>query len=152
MAGLFSLVAMDRYTGPQRAFCVRAFYKNNDSYIVVRRLYRTHFNLTSMKNVPSANLIKYWVRKFEETGNTMPDKSTGRKRTSRTSINVERVRQSVTGHPRLSLRSRAASLHLNKSTVHRIIRKDLHFHSHKIVIVQEMRPDDPAKRLSSAGQ
>lgn len=138
---------MNRFTGSQRAFCVRAFYKNNDSYTVVRRLYRTHFNLTSLKHVPSANLIKHWVCKFEETGNTMPDKSSGRKRTSRTSMNVDRVRQSVMDDPRQSLRLRAASLNLNKSTVHRIISKDLHFHPYKIVIVQEMTPDDPDKRV-----
>lgn len=146
-ACLFSLIAMDRFTGLHRAFCVRAFYKNNDSYTVIRRLYRAHFNLTSMKNVPSANLTKYWVRRFEKTGNSMPNKWTGRKRTSRTSMNVDRVRQSVLGDPRQSLRLRAASLNWNNSTVHRIIRKYLHFHCYKIVVVQEMKPNDPAKRV-----
>ncbi|CAF4946631.1 unnamed protein product [Pieris macdunnoughi] len=49
--------------------------------------------------------------------------------------------------PRPSLRLRAAPLNLNKSTVHRIISNDLHFHPYKIVIVQEMKPDDPDKRV-----
>ncbi|KAJ0169743.1 hypothetical protein K1T71_014349 [Dendrolimus kikuchii] len=80
---------MNRFTGLQRAFCVRAFYKNNDSYTVVRRHTSPHFNLKSLRHVPSANLIKHWVCKFEETGNTMPDQSSGRKRTSRTSMNVD---------------------------------------------------------------
>ncbi|CAH2088110.1 unnamed protein product [Euphydryas editha] len=146
-----SFIDVTRYSrllrAQRRAFCVRAFYKNNDSYTIVRRLYRTHFNLTSLKHVPSVNLIKHWVCKFEETGNTMPDKSSGRKRTSRTGMNVDRVHQSVTDDPRQSLRLRAASLNLNKSTVHRILSKDLHFHPYKIVIVQEMKPDDPSKRV-----
>ncbi|CAK1587805.1 unnamed protein product [Parnassius mnemosyne] len=106
---------MNRFTRLQRAFCVRAFYKNNDYYTVVHRLYRTHFNLKSLRHVPSANLIKHWVCKFEEAGNTMPDKSSGRKRTSRTSMNVDRVRESVMDDPRQSLRLRAASLNLNSS-------------------------------------
>lgn len=45
------------------------------------------------------------------------------------SMNVDRVRESVMDDPRQSLRLRAASLNLNKSTVHRIISKDLHFQS-----------------------
>lgn len=61
-------------------------------------------------------------------------------------MNVGRVRQSVMDDPRQSLRSRAASLNLNKSTIHRIIPKDLHFDPYKIVIVQKMKPDDRDKR------
>lgn len=137
---------MERFTGPQRAFCVRAFYKNNDSYVLVRRLYRNHFNIARMRDVPSENLIKYCIRKFENSGNTMTSKPLGRPRSARSNENIERVRQFVNEDPRQSLRLRAASLILHKSTVHRIIRKDMHFHPYKIVITQELKPQDPANR------
>lgn len=69
--------------------------------------------------------LLFWVPKSEEIGNTMLDKSTGRKRTSKANMNVERVRQYVMDDPRKSLRLRlyAVSPNLQKFTLHRILDK-----------------------------
>jgi hypothetical protein len=54
------LVAMEPWTGVQRAFAVKAFYKNGD----------IHHN----RAVPSAHAIKTWVQNFEATGSTLKKK------------------------------------------------------------------------------
>ena len=90
---------MDRFTGPERAFCVRVFYQSNNSATVVRRKFRANYDLHDLKNVPSAQLIKKWVKKFEETGSTLNQTRSGRSMSSRSELNVERVRTSVHENP-----------------------------------------------------
>lgn len=86
---------MDRFTGPQRAFCVKQFYLNNGSLIIVRRLFRVEYDLHDLNQCPSTVLIKKWVKKFEETGSTLNVKQAGAARTCRSEENVLRVSASV---------------------------------------------------------
>jgi hypothetical protein len=51
---------MEPWTGAQRAFAVKAFYKNGD----------IHRN----RAVPSAHAIRTWVQNFEATGSTLKKK------------------------------------------------------------------------------
>lgn len=87
--------------------------------------------------MPSASLINHWLRNFEETENTMPHKSTGRIKTSRTKINVDCVRRSILGDPRHP----TIAGRFSKFTLFAIFT----FSSLQIVDVQEMKPDDPTK-------
>ena len=52
---------MNRWTGEQRAFAIKAYYKNNDSFIAAQRLFRLHYNIHRNDPVPSAHAIKMWV-------------------------------------------------------------------------------------------
>lgn len=143
-----NLVAMEPYTGVQRAFCVRAYYENNKSVITARRLYRHEHGLHDLSEVPSANVIRKWIRMFETTGSTVPITVRGRPVSARSADIVERVRVSVQRNPQQSTRKRSQSLDVKRTTLRRILKRDLHLKAYKIQIVQELKPDDANNRLN----
>jgi hypothetical protein len=59
---------MESWTGAQRAFAVKSFYKNNDIYVAVQREFRKKFGIRRNSKVPSAHARKTWVNIFEEPG------------------------------------------------------------------------------------
>ena len=73
--------AMESWTGAQRAFAVKSFYKN-DSYIATHREFRKKFRIHRNSKVPSAHAIKTWVNNFEETGSTVKKKGGSVKKSS----------------------------------------------------------------------
>ncbi|KAJ4430560.1 hypothetical protein ANN_19148 [Periplaneta americana] len=99
-SGLGNSLEMVRFNGAEHAFCVQSYYQNNNSYKTIQRLFRAHFRLHDIRQCPSANVIKQWVRKFEATGNTTNRRHVGRRRSIRSEDNIERVRQSVAADPR----------------------------------------------------
>ena len=66
---------MEPWTGAQRAFAVKEFYKNGDSFVIAQRDFRREFGIHRNHAVPSAHAIKTWVRNFEATGSTLKKKS-----------------------------------------------------------------------------
>jgi len=58
---------MESWTGAQRAFTVKSFYKN-DSHVAAQRGFRKKFGIHRNSKVPSAHAVKKWVNNFEETG------------------------------------------------------------------------------------
>jgi len=99
---------MESCTGPQRAFAVKSFYKNNDSYVADQRKFRKKFGIHRNSKVPSAHAIKTSVSNFEETGSTLKKKGSSVK-TVRTPQNTDPVRASFEQSPR-----RSAVLHSKK--------------------------------------
>ncbi|KAL4710049.1 hypothetical protein ACJJTC_011634 [Scirpophaga incertulas] len=133
---------MERFSGADRALCVREFYKNGNSATVARRKFCSIRHL----NAPSTRLIAKWVKKFEETGSTLEKPKSGRPRTSRTAENVDSVTQSIRDDPNLSIRKRAVALNVHRSSLCRILHKDLKLHPYKIQLVQELKPQDAGQR------
>lgn len=145
-------VAMERFTGADRAFCVREFYCNNNSATVARRKFREHHNLRNFNDTPSIQTIKNWVTKFEESGSTLDKKRSGRPRTSRTEENIDVVKQSIRENPTQSTRKRSSALNLSRTSLQRILKKDLLLHPYKIQLVQELKDTDPMHRLNFANE
>lgn len=143
------LVAMDRWSAEHRAFAVEAYFKNNDSPVAARRIFARHFNIRRIRDCPSTQLIGKWVRSFREQGPVVGH-GPGVSRTVRTDETIEAVRRDVIANPRLSLRKRSAALNLKKTTVHKIIKKDLEFHPYKIQITQKIKQSDYGLRLTYA--
>lgn len=139
---------MSQFTGEQRAFAVRAFYENNHSYVIVRRMFRVEYNLRSIQQCPSPQLLRQWVKRFQETGSTLPIKRQGRPRTSRTEEAIQEVNRSVEENAELSTRRRSATLGISRSSLRRILKLDLKLHPYKIQLVQELSYDDHTKRAS----
>lgn len=135
-------VTMERFSGAQRAFCVKHYYKNGDSCTVVRRLFRAEYELHDINQCPSESVIRSWVRKFEATGSTLNQKPAGRPRSIRTEETVNEVRTSVRRDPGLSTRKRSAELAIPRTSLRRILVKDLKLHPYKIQLVQELKPND----------
>jgi hypothetical protein len=65
---------MQPWTAAQRAFAVKTFYKNCESFVIVRREFRREFGIHRNHAVPSAHAIKTWFRNFEATGSTLNKK------------------------------------------------------------------------------
>ena len=82
------------------------------------------------------------MKKFEETGSIMNSKSPVRHRTGRSLDNVAAMSKSVAESPGTSLRRRSQQLNIPRSTMQRILTKDLHLHAYKIQLTQELKPTD----------
>ena len=65
---------MEPWTGAQRAFAVKSFYKNGESFVMAQREFRREFGIHRNRAVPLAHAIKTWVRIFEATGSTIKKK------------------------------------------------------------------------------
>lgn len=133
---------MSQWTGEQRAFAIEAFFKANDSCVIARRRFCSRYNIRRLRDAPSEDLIRSWVRRFRATSSAENNPRPGPSRTSRTNENIELVASSVCDNPRQSVRKRAAALGLPKTIVHEILKKDLRFHPFKIQIVQALKPND----------
>ncbi|KAL4709218.1 hypothetical protein ACJJTC_010518 [Scirpophaga incertulas] len=90
---------MSHFDGKRRAFCVRAFYENSRSYVVVRRLFCSEYGVRQIREAPSANLIKIWIKRFEETGSTFKPHAkvvhahVGPKTSCTSSSNIEKTKE-----------------------------------------------------------
>jgi len=84
---------MESWTRAWRAFAVKSFYKNNNSYGAAQREFRKKFRIHRNTKVPSAHAIKTWVNNCEETGSTVKKKA-GSVKTVRTPQNFDAVRAS----------------------------------------------------------
>jgi hypothetical protein len=65
---------MEPCTGARRAFALKAFYKNGDSFVLTRREFRREFGIHCNRAVPSGHATKIWVRNFEASGSTLKKK------------------------------------------------------------------------------
>lgn len=146
------LVTMSHFDGKRRAFCVRAFYENSRSYVVVRRLFCSEYGVRQIREAPSANLIKIWIKRFEETGSTSKPHAKGRPRTSRTEDNIESVKQSVREDPQMSTRKRSSVLNISRRSLQRILNLDLKLHPYKLQLTQELKDSDFIARLTFANE
>lgn len=109
--------------GAQRAFAVKAFYKNNDSFVSAQREFRRQFVIHSNNPVPSSHAIKIWVRNFEATGSTLKKKG-GSVKTVRSPENVAAVRGAIERSPGRSARRHSVALGLSEPSVRRILHKE----------------------------
>jgi len=94
---------MEPWTGAQRAFVVKAFYKNGESFVIAQRKFRREFGIHRNRAVPSVHAIKTWVRNFEATGSTLKKKG-GSVKTVGTSENIAVVREAIQRSPHCSAR------------------------------------------------
>ena len=133
---------MQQWNVEHRDFAVEQFFfRNNDSFVTVQRLFRRQFNVARDGAIPDHNTVLRWVESFRTIGSVMKRTSTGRPRTARTPEN-ESVRRSVIESPRRSTRRRASILGLSCLSLQLILHGELNFHPYKIMIVQKLLPSD----------
>ena len=76
------------------------------------------------------------IKKFDETGLIMDSKLPMRHCTGRSLDSITAVSESVAESPGTSLRRRSQQLGIPRSTMQRIVTKDLHLHAYKIQLTQ----------------
>jgi len=69
-----------------------------------------------------------------------------RHRTGRSLDNIAAVSESVAESPGTSIRHLSQQLDIPRSTMQRILKKDLHLHACKIQLTQELKPIDHVQR------
>ena len=71
------------------------------------------------------------IEKFEVSGSLSTAKSSGRSRTGRSNENIATVSASVDESPSTWIRHRAQQFDISRSSVQRILTKDLHLRAHQ---------------------
>lgn len=134
---------MERYTKEQRVFIVEQYFKNNEGLAATVRNFRTKYGRNSDL---TSSTVKRLIKKFRETGSISDLRHSGRPSTSRSTQNIEAVRESVAESPGTSIRHRGQELDISRSSLQRIVTKDLHLHAYKVQLAQELKPTDHAQR------
>jgi len=158
---------MERYTIQQRVFIIEQFLKINESLAAAVRKFHTKYGRNS---VLTSSTVKRLIEKFRETGSVGDAKHTGRPKTSRSNVNmsicqyvnmsicqyvnmsicqyvnIEAVRESVGENHGTSIRHRGQELQISRSSLQRILEKDLCIHAYKYQLTQQLKPNDHAQR------
>ncbi|XP_018375528.1 PREDICTED: uncharacterized protein LOC108769183 [Trachymyrmex cornetzi] len=99
---------------------------------------------------PTEGAIRKLVRKVREKGMLVDDRSGPRARTVRTPENIEAVAQSVRQNPTTSTRRRSQQLSISRTSLRRILHKDLGLFAYKIQMTQELKANDHPLRYQFA--
>ena len=143
MIELYELNPHKMTTPQEKAQCVSWFIKTK-SDVQIQRNYRSKYG----RDPPSRPSIRLWHKKFMETGTVFDTRRSGRPRTSEE--NIERVRQAFQRSPMKSIRTAARQLKLPRSTVHKVLHKNLRLYAYKVQMLQALQPNDMPRRKEFA--
>jgi len=138
---------MEPWTGPRRAFVVKAFYKNGESFVIAQREFRRKFGIHRNRALPSAHANKTGVQNFEATGSALKKKG-GSAKTVRTPENVAVVIEATERSPHRSARRHSVSLGLPEASVRRTLHTYLHFNPNKIQVTHALHERDYANKVN----
>src|ERR1700712_2636076 len=134
---------MERCTLQQRIEIIKIHYKNGENLAVTVRKTRTFLG---DRDSPCRTAIRKLVRKFELLGQVTDVKNKTRARRSRTVENIAVVAESVEKSPNLSIPRRSLELDIPKTSLHRILHKDLGLKAYTVQLTQEFKPADHQQR------
>lgn len=134
---------MERYTIEQRVLIVKTYFKNKESFAETVRKLRT---IMGRENAPNCSTVKRLINKFEETGSVANKSTPICRREGRSIENIAAVAGSVAAYPKTSTRHRSQELGISRTTLQRILKKDLHLYPYKVQLTQEIKPADHAQR------
>ena len=123
------------------------FYAETKSVSLTQKKFKEHFHLTRREKGPGRQCILNLVDKFLKTGSVHDTVRCGRQKTGRSTNNIDVIRRAVEKSPKRSVRRLSAENQVKKSTVHRILRKDLKKYPYKIQIKQKIKAADRQSRL-----
>ena len=94
------------------------------------------------------------VDRFEEAGTTSNNLPTGRPRAQHLLENIKLVDESVLEDPETSVKRSAQQLGLSKSSLHRILRPDLHLFLYMLQLTQELmlRMEQQVNKIVGSGE
>ncbi|XP_017778332.1 PREDICTED: uncharacterized protein LOC108563980 isoform X3 [Nicrophorus vespilloides] len=119
---------MERYTVEQREEIIKIHLKTGEHFAETVRKCRTLFGHS---NAPTRNTVVNLIKKFKSTGSVENIKSIGRPRTARSNEIIANVCESLKKNPSTSIRRRSQQLGISRSSLQRILTKELHLFDHK---------------------
>lgn len=135
------------YTLDQRWEILRLYFENHGNVAECVRKLRTEFG---RKEAPSAPYVRYFVKKVRETGLLIDKPTRENPKPVRTPENIAAVAESVRDAPGTSVHRRSQQLNISKTSLRRILRKDLGMTPYKVQLVQQLKPTDHAMRFRFA--
>ena len=138
---------MERYTIKQRIQIIECYIQSSKSVTVTIRKIKGIFGI---HHSISKNTVQAIVNKFYRTGSVHDLPRSGRPRTGRSTENIAAVSESVRESPSASVRHRAQELAISKTSVHQILRIDLHLHPYKVQLTQQLNIQDHRQRREFA--
>ncbi|KAJ8962482.1 hypothetical protein NQ318_000870 [Aromia moschata] len=131
---------MDRFTLEQRWEILKNYFQSECCVAETVSKLRTIFG---RNEAPSAPGVRKFLRKVRETGMLMDKRSHPRLAPRvRTAERVAAVTQSVRENPRTSTRHRAQQLNVSRTSLRRILHKDLGLFAYKLQLTQEVKEND----------
>ncbi|GFY77080.1 histone-lysine N-methyltransferase SETMAR [Trichonephila inaurata madagascariensis] len=133
---------MAKYTN-EHLHILKNYYRNSESVAATLRALTPIFGRNSR---PSRQAVTSLVKTFESTYSLCDVALPVRLRVGRSVENIAAVETSVANDPNQSIPRRSQELGIAKTTLWRILRKDLTLHPYKIRLTQELKPMDHSKR------
>ena len=120
---------MNRFTLEQRWIILEIYFQNKDNWAEIARKCRSKFGRSE---APTAPGIRKFINKVRETGFIVDAPTRQRARTLRTPENIDAVAASVRENPSTSTRHRSQELNISRTSLSRILRKDLGMTPYKV--------------------
>lgn len=130
---------MQRLTLPDRLEIVQKFYANSRSFVSTQRSFSQEYGRHHRFDRQN---IRRVVEKFEREFTLHDNRPPVRQRNARSNENIAAVKESVADRLNLSITRRSQELGLSYSTTWRILRLDVGLHPYKIVLTQQLKPQD----------
>jgi len=143
-----------RYTTEERLFLVKLCIKSEVAGRIRMTWVRHRFLVQYHKPAPSEGAIRNLLKKHNETGSVLNDQKgkSGRPKTVRNQDNIERVRLANIENRETSTRRLSAELDVSRSSIQRILKRDLKLFPYHIQNRQALSPRDKAGRVTFARQ
>ncbi|MEM8940500.1 MAG: hypothetical protein AAGC64_14275 [Bacteroidota bacterium] len=134
---------MNEWSSEHLTFITKQYLLRGRRILEVQRSFKNHFRLNKS---PSKKIIYRCIRNFNNSG-SIEKKKPGAFLVKRTPEKITAVQQRVNENPQISIRQLAQQTDTKKSTLHNILKKDLHLYPYKVQNVQEISDLDKTKRL-----
>ena len=146
---------MSKLTTEERVQLMKAFYKSGESPIGALRLYSTDRGLKNF--ICSESTVRKLIQRFEEmrceeTGSVADLPRSGRPMIEESVVKSARdtVREQSDLFGSTSVRRISRATEIPCSSVHKILKSYLNYHSYRIHILQELDPKDYEAQLDFA--
>lgn len=138
---------MGRFTLEQNWEILKTYFQSGESSVQTVRNLRGKFSRNEM---PSRQFVDQFVKRVRETGSLLNKPTHLRSCPVRTAENIAVVARSVREQPSTSTRHRSQELNISRTSLRRILHKDLGMKAYKVQLVQEIKPHDHPMRFRFA--
>ena len=134
---MFDIYEMGRFTLEQNKEMLKTYFQSGESSTQTVRSNEKKFG---KKEVLSSQFVVQFVKRVRETESLLDKITRSRSRTMHLAENIAAVAQSVLEHP--STRHRSQELNISRTSLRKILHKDLGMKAYKFKIIQELKPHD----------
>jgi len=123
---------------------LKTYFQSDESSTQTVRNLRGKFD---KKEMPSTQFVDQFVKRIRQTGSLFDKATRSRARPVRSIENIAAVAQSVFEQPSTSIRHRSQNLNISRTSLRRILNKDLGMKPYKVQLLQELKPHDHPMRF-----